>query len=322
MPKGNTLNKVDATKVEHPTNETAEKQVDIRKPPDMEELKRRVAEEDGEVPPEQAANTGEQKIEEKTEEPKEAIPDQYKGKTPEELVKILAEKEKYIQSRSNEMGELKKKITDAEGVKKQLEEIEAQNFKQTQQPLNIPPPPEKPVITDDKYYENPVKALNDLADYQEKLAEYNKQYANAMVNPYYKDKAISGKEELLTKLEAKYKEYPVKFDRKKIQEFLDKNPKYFNDFKTGAYEKAYHDMSANEFSQNYQKTKEEMREQIKKELMEEMNTHKQAGNIGFGDLNTQPIDTGSSPAYDEDKMEEDPEYRDKVLADIAARNKK
>ena len=61
-----------------------------------------------------------------------------------------------------------------------------------------------------------------------------------------------------------------------------------------------------------------MREQIKKELSEEMNNRKQAGNVGLTDLNT-PTATGSSPVYDEDKMEDDPEYRDQVLADIKKR---
>ena len=111
MLDSNTPNKVDALKSEHPTDGKTEKQVDMRKPPDMEDLKRRVAEEDGEVPPDEAANTGQQT------EVKEVIPDQYKGKTPEELVNLLTEKEKYIQSRSNEMGELKKKIADSEDIK-------------------------------------------------------------------------------------------------------------------------------------------------------------------------------------------------------------
>jgi len=319
MADSNTLDKVDAAKAENSTKEMAEKRVDIRKPPDMEDLKRRIAEEDGEVLPDKATNTGQE--EEKTKD--EAIPEQYKGKTQEELVKLLAEKEKYIQSRSNEMGELKRKITEAEDVKKKIEEIESQNFKRTQQPSNMPSPPEPPVIDDNTYYENPVKAFKELAEYQKKLSEWNKNYTNTIVNPYYTDKARSGKEELYVKLEKKYEKYPVKFDRTKIQEFLDKNPAYFNKYGVEAYEKAYHDTSTEAFSQNYEKTMADIREQVKKELMEEMNTHKQATNIGLSDLNTQPINpSGSSPAYDENKMEEDPEYRDKVLADMKARSKR
>ncbi len=319
MLDSNTLNKAEAPQGEHPAKETAEKQIDIHKEPDMKELQALIDAEEGKIPEEKAANMGEQKKDEKTEEEKKAIPEQYKGKTPEELVNLLTEKEKYIQSRSNEMGELKKKIAEAEEVKKKIEEIETQTLKQTQQPTNLPPPPIKPVIDDNTYYDNPVKTLKEMADYETKLQEWTQQYVNAMISPYYKDKTKNGKEELYTKLEDKYKDYPVKFNRNKVQEFLDKNPKYFKEYGIGAYEKAYHDISANEFSQENQKTKEEMREQIKKELLEEMNNQKQATNIGFNDLNTQA--SGSSPVYDEALMEEDPEYRDKVLADMEKRRK-
>jgi len=79
-------------------------------------------------------------------------------------------------------------------------------------------------------------------------------------------------------------------------------------------------MNTAEFSQLSKKQQEEMREQVKKELLEEMNNQKQAGNIGMTDLQTQDL-SGSSPEYDEKRFEEDTEYRRKVMADIEKRKK-
>ncbi len=53
-----------------------------------------------------------------TEEPKAELPERYKGKTAEELVKLLDEKEKYIQSRSDEIGDWRKKAKRGRGTKR------------------------------------------------------------------------------------------------------------------------------------------------------------------------------------------------------------
>jgi len=91
-------------------------------------------------------------------------------------------------------------------------------------------------------------------------------------------KAIwKGKGKLYKDLEEKYKDSPVNFDRKKVQEFLSQNPEYFKQYKTKAYEQAYHDISAPDLS----KSREKMREELKAEVMEEMKNNKQAGNIGL-----------------------------------------
>ena len=85
----NTLDKAEATQVEHPAKETAkEKQVDIRKQPDMKELERLVAEEERIEVPEEKADTDKGQAEGKKE-----LPERYKGKTPGEMAELLEEKE-------------------------------------------------------------------------------------------------------------------------------------------------------------------------------------------------------------------------------------
>jgi len=127
------------------------------------------------------------------------------------------------------------------------------------------------------------------------------------------------REKLYKDLEDKYKDFPVKFDRVKVQEFLNKNPEYFNQYKTKAYEQAYHDLSAADFSQTSKEEREKMREQIEKDVIEKIKTNKQAGNIGLSDLETP---SAGKVEYDADRMEDDPEYREKVIADMEERKRK
>lgn len=309
------LKKVEASKGEHPTKETAEKQVDIRKGLSNEEAEKLVAKAKGEEP-----EAPEKK--EKTEEPEPGveIPERYKGKTPEELVKILDEKEKFIQSRSDEIGDWKQKVKEAEVLSEKVAKIEAETIKQSQQPSKLPERPQAPVINDTEYYDDPTKSLNKLVDYNKKLADYVDQITSAKTAPFYQGDMERRREKLYKDLEEKYRDFPVKFDRNKVQEFLNKNPDYFNQYKTKAYEQAYHDLSASDFSQTREKEMKDMREQAKKEAIEEIKTGKQAGEIGLSDLETPSA--GSAPEYDTARMEDDAEYRDKVIADMEERKRK
>jgi hypothetical protein len=336
--KDNTPEKTEAPQGEHPEKGTVQEEPRVefrKKAPDIEKYRKMVAEEEG-VDPSQIDDEGnvniramatkgaeEEKTQEKegeTEETKQEIPDRYKGKTPEELIKILEDKENYIQSRSGKIGELQKQADIAAELQKKIEAIESQTLRETQKGPGLPQPPEAPDITEDEYFDDPLKALNKYKEYNKKVVEWNRQYIHAAVNPYYEERAKTGKKELYDQLEEKYKDYPVKYDRTKVQEFLDKNPDYFTKYKINAYEQAYHDMNTAEFSQLSKKQQDEMREQVKKELLEEMNNQKQAGNIGMTDLQTQDL-SGSSPEYDEKRFEEDTEYRRKVMADIEKRKK-
>lgn len=332
MAKDTTLKKADPKEKGHPAKEKVEKPVEIRKERSMEEYQRMVDEENGKV----TEVKTEEKVDEVKPEPKSEIkpevkegekvetvlPDRYKGKTPEELVKILDEKEKYIQERSGTIGDLREKIKDTEILKAKVDEIEASAIKQTQQPGNVPKPPEEPVITDDEFYNDPSKAYKKILGYNKKLLEYTQQYTNAVVSPFYQTNMERKRDKLYQGLEEKYKNYPVIFDKKKIQGFLDKNPDYFTKYGVNAYEKAYHDVSVKDFADNKTKNDEAIREQIKKEVLEEIGTKNQAGSVGLGDLSNQPINpTGKAPEYDKQRMEDDAEYRDEVLADMEKRGK-
>ena len=309
--KDNTL-KTEAPKGEHPVTEKVEKQVDIRKELTDEEAKRLIALEDNPEAPE--------KTEESTVETKVEVPERYKGKSAEELVKLLDEKEKYIQSRSDEIGELREGAKERIKLEEKVAKIEEETMKQSQQPGNLPQRPQAPVISDTEYYDDPTKALNKLIAYNQKLADYVDQLTSAKTAPFYQGDMERRREKLYKDLEDKYKDFPVKFDRKKVQEFLNKNPEYFNQYKTKAYEQAYHDLSASDFGKTRKEENERMREQVKKELIEEIKTNKQAGNIGLSDLETPS--TGSVPEYDVDRMEDDPEYRDQAIADMEERGRK
>ena len=308
MVKDNTLKK-DAPKKETTPNEKVEKQIDIRKELTDEEAKRLIDLENNPEAPEKA--------EEPTVEPKVEVPERYKGKSAEELVKLLDEKEKFIQSRSDEIGEWKQKVKEAEVLREKVARIEEETMKQSQQPSNLPQRPVAPVISDTEYYEDPTKALNKLIAYNQKLADYVDQITSAKTAPFYQSDMERRREKLYKDLEDKYKDYPVKYDREKVQEFLNKNPEYFSQYKTKAYEQAYHDLSASDFGKTQKEEREKVREQVKKELIEEIKTNKQASNIGLSDLETPP--TGSAPVYDVDRMEDDPEYRNQVLADMEKR---
>ena len=322
MVKDNTLKKTDP-KGEHSEKEKVEKKIDIRKELTEEEAQRLVDIENGVVTEPKPDGKGEVKKEEGKLEVKEGeIPDRYKGKKPEELIKLLDEKEKYIQGRSDEIGDLRQKMKETEVLKAKVDEIEASAIKQSQQPSNVPKPPVEPVISDNDFYDDPSAAYKKILDYSKKLLEYTQQYTNAIVSPFYQGDMERKRDKLYKDLEDKYKDYPVKVDRDKIQSFLDKNPGYFNKYKTNAYEKAYHDISTKDFSENKTKNDEATREQIKKEVLEEIQTKQQAGSVGMGDLGSQPINpTGKAPEYDKARMEEDAEYNRQVLKDIEKRNK-
>lgn len=318
----NTLKK-DAPKKETTPKEKVEKQVDIRKDLTEEETKRLIAIENGkepEAPESQASKEEKEKKEEPKEKPEVELPERYKGKSAEELVELLDEKEKFIQSRSDEIGDWKQKVKEAEELSKKVAKIEEETMKKDQEPSKLPQRPQPPVISNDEYYDDPTKALNKLIEYNKKLADYVDQITSAKTAPFYQSDMERRREKLYKDLEDKYKDFPVKFDRKKVQEFLNKNPEYFQQYKTMAYEQAYHDLSASDFSQTQKEEKEKMREQVKKELIEEIKTNKQASDIGLSDLETPQA--GSAPEYDIDRMEDDSEYRDQVIADMEKRKRK
>lgn len=299
--KDNTLKK-DAPKKETTPKEKVEKPVEMRKVMTEEEAEKVLAKEKGE----------ETKA---PEEKKPKIDERYKGKTAEELVKLLDEKEKFIQSRSDEMGELREEAKETIKLKEKVAKIEEETLKKAQAPGNLPQRPVAPVITDDEYYNDPPKAIKKLTEYNQKLADYVDQITSVKTAPIYHITAERGKEKLYKDLEEKYKDSPVKFDRKKVQEFLDKNPEYFKTYKTGAYEQAYHDISAPEIV----KVRDKMREEARAEVMEEIKTGKQASSVGFNDLETPTA--GEAVEYDNVKMEEDPEYRKKMIADMERRKR-
>ena len=319
--KDTTLKK-DAPKKETTPSEKVEEKVDIRKDLTEEEAKRLVALEDN---PEAPGSQAEKEEEEKKEEPKVELPERYKGKTPEELVKLLDEKEKFIQGRSDEIGELREEAKETIKLKEKVARIEEETMKQSQQPSKLPQRPQPPVISlkDNDFYEDPtkvLKAVNELASYNKKLTDYVDQITSAKTAPFYQGDMERRREKLYKDLEDKYKDYPVKFDRNKVQEFLNKNPEYFNQYKTKAYEQAYHDLSASGFSQTRKEENEKTREQIRKEVIEEIETGKQAANVGLTDLETPSV--GSALEYDVDRMEDDVEYRKQVIADMEKRKKK
>ena len=255
---------------------------------------------------------------EKTEEPgKEKpgveLPERYKGKSAEELVGLLDEKEKFIQGRSDEIGDWKKKVKEAEVLSEKVAKIEEEAIKQTQTQGNLPQRPVEPVISDSEYYDDPTKALRKVLDYNKKLLDYTDQITSAKTAPFYQGDMERRREKLYKDLEDKYKDSPVKFSREKVQEYLNKNPDYFKQYKTKAYEQAYHDISAPDLS----KSREKLREEVKAEIIEEMKNTKQAGNIGLSDLSTPT--PGGITEYDKGKMEDDPEYRRQIIADMEKR---
>jgi len=317
--KDNTLKKEAPVKETTPS-EKVEKTVDIRKDLTMEEAERLVAQEEGETP--EVPLIQAIKKEKIVEEPKVELPERYKGKSAEELVKLLDEKEKFIQGRSDEIGEYRQKIKETEELREKVVKIEEEAIKESQQPSNLPQKPQPPIISDSEYYEDPVKAFNKQSKYNKELLDYVDQLTSAKTAPFYQSDVEKRREKLYIEMENKYIDFPVKFDREKVQGFLNQNPQYFTKYKTNAYEQAYHDMSATDFSQQQKVERETMREQVKREVLEEMKNQSQASNVGLSDLETQSINpTGSAPKYDIEKMEEDPEYNRQVIADMEKRRR-
>ena len=277
MSKSNTLKKDASEKKTTPVETT---KVDMRKEMSAEEAEKIVAREKGELKEEVKEEPKEEIKEEPKEEDKEevkeelkeeqkekpttVIPERYKGKTDEELIRLIEEKEKFVQSRSDEIGDWKKKVKEAEVLNQKVSKIEEESMKQT--PGTMPKKPVKPVITDQEYYDNPVGSWNKLADYQEKAMDYADQISSAKTAPFYQGDMERRREKIYNGLEEKYKDSPVKFDRKKVQEFLNKNPEYFKQYKVNAYEQAYHDISVPDLS----KSREEIKEEVRAEIIAEM----------------------------------------------------
>ncbi|GAH36027.1 unnamed protein product, partial [marine sediment metagenome] len=152
--KDNTLKK-DAPKKEITPKEKVEKTVDIRKKLTEKEAQEIV---DRENKPEASQESKEEKKEEPKEEKTEEkveIPERYKGKTAEELVGLLDEKEKFIQSRSDEIGELREEAKETIKLKEKVDRIEEETLKMAQAPGKLPQRPVAPVINDSEYYEDP-----------------------------------------------------------------------------------------------------------------------------------------------------------------------
>jgi len=316
MAKDTTLTKDAPVKETTPLEKV--KTIDIRKDLTIEEAQKLVDLENNPEAPESQASKIEQ-TEGKAEEPQVELPERYKGKSTEELTRLLEEKEKYIQGRSDEIGDWKKKLKEADELRDKVAKIEEEAIKESAQTGRLPKRPQAPVINDTEYYDDPVKALQKQSKYNQELLDYIDQVTSAKTAPLYQTDIEKRRDKLYGELEEKYKDYPVKVDRKKVQGFLDNNPLYFTKYKVNAYEQAFHDISAADFSLKQKETNDAIREQIKKEVIAEMKTQGQASNIGLNDLETPKA--GSAPKYDTERMEDDPEYNAQVLADMEKRRR-
>jgi hypothetical protein len=263
------------------------------------------------------ANTGE------TAKPevKDEFAERYKGKTLEELVAELKKKEEYILGRNDEIGKLRKDLDGIAAVREQIKEIEEAALKPDLQGTGDPEP-EPPEWNQQKFIRDPEYLMTynkAQAEYQKKYAEWTRKNTMMMMQPLIKSTTERIREDTYNMLDEKYKDYPVKVDRSEVQDFLNKNPIYFRKYGRDAYEKAYTEHLVKKVP-NLTLQKEQIREEIRKEVEAEFNNRKQAGNIGMGDL-ASPSGGVSSSGYDEARMEHDSEYRDAVLADIEKKRK-
>jgi len=194
-------------------------------------------------------------------EPTEAIPDKFKNKTPEELIKMSKETEAYSTKLSQKNKELEKQVKDLELINAKIDEYEKSAVIKDQQAIksNLPKYPE-----DELYYDDPIK-------YNKQVKAYNDAVLKAAIDPLYGQNYGYEKKKVIDALKEKTKDRVIPYSEieAEVEAYLKKNPELFDIHKLKAREVVYGEMVAERLPDKVEDIKKKAVEEAKKELKEE-----------------------------------------------------
>jgi len=226
--------------------------------PDLKELKEKQVKAKQEIKQKKEEIT---EVEGEVTEPTEAIPDKFKNKTPEELIKMSRETEAYSTKLSQKNKELEQKLKEAEVINAKIDEYEKSAVVKDQQNIksNLPlyPP-------DELYYDDPIK-------YNKQVKAYNDAVLKAAIDPLYGQNYGYEKTKVIDALKEKTKDRVIPYAEieAEVEAHLKKNPELFDIYKLKAREVVYGEMVAERLSDKVEDIKKKAVEEAKKELKEE-----------------------------------------------------
>lgn len=222
--------------------------------PDLKELKKQQVKAKQEI-----KQTKEEIVE--GEEPTEAIPDKFKNKTTEEVIRLSRETEAYSTKLSQKNKELEKQIKELETVNAKIEEYERSAVVKEQQAIksNLPAYP-----PDDLYYDDPIK-------YNKQVKAYNDAVLKAALDPLYGQNYGYEKAKVITALKEKTKNRVIPYSEieAEVEAHLKNNPGLFDIHKLKAREVVYSEIVAERLPEKESEFKKKTIEETKKELQEE-----------------------------------------------------
>ena len=226
--------------------------------PDLKELKEKQVKTKQEIKQKKEEIT---EAEEGITEPTEAIPDKFRNKTPEELIKMSKETEAYSTKLSQKNKELEKQVKDLELINAKIDEYEKSAVIKDQQAIksNLPKYPE-----DELYYDDPIK-------YNKQVKAYNDAVLKAALDPLYGQNYGYEKAKVINALKEKTKDRVIPYSEleAEVEAHLKKNPELFDLHKLKAREVVYSEILAERLPQKEDEFRKKTIEETKKELEED-----------------------------------------------------
>jgi len=244
----------------------------------------------------------------------EAIPDKFKGKTPEELIKLSRETESYNTKLSQKNKELEKQLKDLEAINAKIEEYEKSAVVKDQQAIkaNLPKYPE-----DELYYDDPIK-------YNKQVKAYNDAVLKAALDPLYGQNYGYEKAKVINALKDKTKDRVIPYAdiEAEVEAHLKKNPELFDLHKLKAREVVYSEMLAERLPDKLEELKSKAKEEVQRELEEE-NADLSNAQVLSSDITTQKrvakaVDLEETLAEEDGPKKVIDAYKKKFKIDIQA----
>jgi len=191
----------------------------------------------------------------------EAIPDKFKNKTPEELIKMSRETEAYSTKLSQKNKELEQKLKEAEVINAKIDEYEKSAVVKDQQTVKVNLPVYPP---DELYYDDPIK-------YNKQVKAYNDAVLKAAIDPLYGQNYGYEKKKVIDALKEKTKDRVIPYSEieTEVEAHLKLNPELFDIHKLKAREVVYGEIVAERLPDKVEDIKKKAVEEAKKELKEE-----------------------------------------------------
>ena len=266
-------------------------------PQDLKDLKKEQEEKKKEVIEKQ------KEVKEATTEAPTEIPDKFKNKTPEEIVKLSRETESYNTKLSQKNKELEAQLADLAIVNQKIADMEKESVIKQQKAVNVKLPP-KPAM--ELFYEDPEKYFVEQDKYMDAVI-------NSRLMPLYGDNWDTKKENIIKQLDKNTKDAVIPYAtiEKEVQARVRQNPALVNKYGLNATAVAYEQVVKERLPQRILEIKAEAKEEAKQELLKEQKENN-SSQIMTSDITT--YRRGSKPAELGDMLDKGASYEDVITA--------